>query len=274
MRRFAFTLIELLVVIAIIAVLIGLLLPVLSASREQGKKTSCMSNLRQIGMAHVSYIHDYDNLPWTFAYGVDGAGNLIPYPGGSGNYSSYTWGGMMAPRPDPGEEQVDWAVVPAEVRPLNKFLDPSATGKAQVKVTQCPGDRSSFSPYVGQSQKPLEIDEEKKAWEAFGNSYSINWHFMFDADIGVPFNYRNLTNTGARIIETAGGGQTSEFVVFFENQADQLFVEATADGGGRLSPGWHRKWSHHSFLFLDGHVEHKFFDTRYTRGAGWRVWRK
>src|SRR6266536_4639298 len=59
-RRSGFTLIELLVVIAIIAILAALLFPVFARAREQARKTTCLSNLKQIGAGMLMYAQDYD----------------------------------------------------------------------------------------------------------------------------------------------------------------------------------------------------------------------
>ncbi|MGN6371120.1 MAG: type II secretion system protein [Phycisphaerae bacterium] len=60
-RRRGFTLIELLVVVAIIAVLIAILLPSLGRARDKAKQSTCLSNLRQLGMSYIMYATDKNN---------------------------------------------------------------------------------------------------------------------------------------------------------------------------------------------------------------------
>lgn len=63
-RNKAFTLIELLVVIAIIALLAAILFPVFARARENARRSSCQSNMKQIGLGMLQYVQDYDeNLP-------------------------------------------------------------------------------------------------------------------------------------------------------------------------------------------------------------------
>ena len=59
-RKNAFTLIELLVVIAIIAILAAILFPVFARARENARRSSCQSNLKQIGLGILQYTQDYD----------------------------------------------------------------------------------------------------------------------------------------------------------------------------------------------------------------------
>jgi prepilin-type N-terminal cleavage/methylation domain-containing protein/prepilin-type processing-associated H-X9-DG protein len=69
MQRKGFTLIELLVVIAIIAILAAILFPVFARARENARRASCQSNLKQIGLGIMQYTQDYDEkMPLMFFY--------------------------------------------------------------------------------------------------------------------------------------------------------------------------------------------------------------
>jgi prepilin-type N-terminal cleavage/methylation domain-containing protein/prepilin-type processing-associated H-X9-DG protein len=75
-RRKGFTLIELLVVIAIIAILAAILFPVFARARENARRASCMSNLKQIGLGMMMYVQDYDGKYFLRTYSSDGAGKI------------------------------------------------------------------------------------------------------------------------------------------------------------------------------------------------------
>jgi prepilin-type N-terminal cleavage/methylation domain-containing protein len=74
-----FTLIELLVVIAIISLLAAILFPVFGRARENARRASCQSNLKQIGLGLLQYIGDYDDtMPFSF-FGSAGNSDAANY---------------------------------------------------------------------------------------------------------------------------------------------------------------------------------------------------
>ncbi len=84
----AFTLIELLVVIAIIAILAAILFPVFARARENARRASCQSNLKQIGLGLLQYAQDYDE---TYPAWYSGPSNI------SNSTTSYKWNDAIFP---------------------------------------------------------------------------------------------------------------------------------------------------------------------------------
>ena len=152
-RTSAFTIVELLIVIAVIAILAGILFPVLQKAREKADSISCLSNLKQLGTAAMMYASDYDQHPpamWAHADGnlryggwvfyrnfpnghegdfMPEQGSLYPYVKSAGIYEcpsdevgqgcSYSMNSLLAPNPGvPGYHQT---------YRLNLVRDPAAT---------------------------------------------------------------------------------------------------------------------------------------------------
>jgi prepilin-type N-terminal cleavage/methylation domain-containing protein/prepilin-type processing-associated H-X9-DG protein len=84
-RSKGFTLIELLVVIAIIAILAAILFPVFAQAREKARQTTCLSNEKQIALAFVQYVQDYDETMPAYEYGSNAIG------------TNYAWEYMVYP---------------------------------------------------------------------------------------------------------------------------------------------------------------------------------
>ncbi len=119
-RNKAFTLIELLVVIAIIAILAAILFPVFAQAKAAAKKTSCLSNFKQLGLATMMYTNDADD---TMPYTGDNGGFWAWYPSENCNGNQICAKGFL----DSGAFQ-NWG---AEIFPYTKnlgiFICPSAT---------------------------------------------------------------------------------------------------------------------------------------------------
>jgi prepilin-type N-terminal cleavage/methylation domain-containing protein/prepilin-type processing-associated H-X9-DG protein len=93
-RHKGFTLIELLIVIAIIAILAAILFPVFGRVREMAKRSSCASNLKQMGLAVLQYAQDYDERypSATMGYGYAGCSS-----NGSDNPRCVKWMDLVQP---------------------------------------------------------------------------------------------------------------------------------------------------------------------------------
>ncbi len=159
LARPAFTLVELLVVIAIIALLAALLFPAFASARAKARETTCVSNLRQIGLATLAYAADYDD---GFVLGGDPI-----------DVHTDTW--------DDGP----YAQKAELLAPLPDVLLSYTKNKA---IWGCPSD-SGFE--IGGRSETVPLDTRPSSFEKYGNSYYYHTSLvMQDRLVSAPGAFR------------------------------------------------------------------------------------
>jgi prepilin-type N-terminal cleavage/methylation domain-containing protein len=275
--RAAFTLIELLVVISVVALLISILMPALSAARNEGLKTKCLSNLREITKATTMYFDDQEDrkaLPW---YQLPPHKDTATTEYSVGLRTPWVFGGFKAPNPPPVTGlPPDSSVYPARIRPLNKYVDLTATGEGDlIPLYVCPADRSYTTTIIGESATG-EFSEPLSSWQANGSSYTLNTRFMQGYAGGSgDFTLDNLDGYAVRIARHMIGGDASRFAIWVEQGFYSATYRATPRRPNLAGPqrfGWHRKFSSWTLAFVDGHVTHGYYDTRLSTDAAGTIW--
>ena len=261
----AFSLLELLVVIGIVALVLAILLPSLSAARENGNTIKCIANLRNIGSASLMYMdaEGYPTQPWHL--GLDYGGADIE------KLSENVWGGFQVEMVHPVlGQKVDVRKIHTNERPYNRYIAPGFCA-GPVAEYICPSDTFTLTTFPEDPCAPPVLSQNVPAWSSNGNSYAINWNWLAsDPWFNKSAIYTNLSNmsaAGRELLRLKVGGAASEFVVHMESPMNAMMQDARPSDGSagqscqqELRFGWHKRFSRYTMSFLDGHAEYRFID--------------
>lgn len=234
--RRAFTLIELLVVIAIIAILAAILFPVFGRARENARRSSCISNLKQIGLGFAQYMQDYDSK------------YPQPIPASLADIGC-CWN---APAESDGSTAADIAANPHWRQTWVELLQPYLKS---YQIFSCPSS-SELDLTSGVAFKPK-----------FVNSYMMNKLLAWRSEAGtlapskILLAYEQLGDMGLSGYNVmAGNPYTVTGPAGFANGTtydSATFTCASSLGSlNGVSPNWKKiHLSTNNYLFADGHVK-------------------
>jgi prepilin-type N-terminal cleavage/methylation domain-containing protein len=174
MRRRGFTLVELLVVIAIIGILVALLLPAVQAAREAARRTECINNLKQIGLAVQNHEDQKKGLPpntsGTTGTGVDGPSffvHILPFMEQNNIYERWDWTLTGAGNWTTNNVSTSYAQAQARnaVSSIKAYTCPSRRSGIQFNTTTKPGPLSDYAVVMWYSQTVGDLNAAQGGWE-------------------------------------------------------------------------------------------------------------
>ncbi len=269
-QRVGFTLIELLVVIAIIAILAAILFPVFAQAREKARQAQCTSNLRNITMAMMQYVNDYDErvTPFEMWGGFTGCRNVV-YSGGD----TFRLGTGISEACDPFQR---WAHrIHPYMRNLQIYTDPSGgTDVIRYEPWFTGGCKQAFAPVLGQPALMAWCWSWHPMWSGIRFSYGYNQ--LLAAHAASAGNLAKIQRPASVLLfsDSSHKDAVPEQVVFGQ-WWDPIYivpriVYANACGGA-CNPGVRIEDNtrHHNgsiISFADGHTKYMQFSQIWARG--------